>query len=200
MSLLEKFVAEFKPKLTSESLIAGKQFERWPAFEFIAKELLSRNKSLQIIETGTLNSTSDWLGYGQATLLWNWLAKQTNGLAASVDIDPKKCEFAKFHCPNVHIIHADSISFLRQAKLVAGLDLLYLDAFDWSPELHVSSSLHHMGELAAIYDKLPSGCLICVDDCHSDTQGKHTLVRDFFKNMLGLEPLVKCHIQVWRKP
>lgn len=196
---LEYFLAHFKPKLQSDQL-TDKQFNRWPAFEFIARELFGKRRQLKIVETGCQRTENDWLGMGHSTELWNWIVAVTGGTATSIDITIENIQFIRNKCPRVKFVHADSIGCLRgMSKLDSELDLLYLDSFDWSPSLHVSSCLHHMGELAAIWDKLPVGCLIAVDDCHTENLGKHVLVRKFF-DMIGVPPLVECHVQVWRKP
>lgn len=198
MSLFDEFVAEFKPKLNAPKTRPG-QFDRWPAFEYIACHLLQDNMPLHIVETGTLRSTQDWMGYGQATLQFDWMLQKLGGVGISVDIDAQACINARVGLKKMAVYHDDSITFLRGFKDAAEIELLYLDSYNWSPELHLLSCLHHMGELAAIWDRLSPGCLIAVDDCHSETQGKHVMVRDFFRNMLGKEPEVACHTMVWVK-
>lgn len=198
LDIVSEYIAEFAPKLQNDSP-SSTSFVRWPGFEFLARSLIALGRPPLIVETGTLRKTDDWLGYGQATMQFDWLAHKIKAKVISVDIDKKTCEFSQRVCKNVNVCNADSILFLRNFQDAEKIDLLYLDSFDWSTDLHVSSSLHHMGELAAIWDRLPKGCLVAVDDCHGETRGKHVMVRDFFKNMLGKEPLIKCHIQVWEK-
>ena|ERR1700744_2879728 len=148
MNNFEDFCHKFKPLLDAQ-IYKGKQFKRWKGFEFIAKELFSKNKSINIIETGTLNTDNDWLGYGQATLVWDWIISKTTGSVYSVDNDFEKIKFGQARCKKVKFIHCDSIGFLRGADASA-LDLLYLDAYDWELEKHISSCIHHMTELGAI--------------------------------------------------
>ena len=202
MNNLQEFQEKFKPLLTAK-FYAKNQYSRWEGFEFIAKELFYKNKPLKIIETGTLNSENDWLGYGQSTMIWDWIISRTKGVAYSVDTDLEKIRFGRSKCNqfniNINFIHCDSMGYLRGVDAI-GLDLLYLDSFNWSKEEHISSCIHHMGELAAIWDRLPSGCLIAIDDRHSDVEGKHALVDLFFSNIVKIQPLVKCHLIVWKKP
>lgn len=198
MILIEEFCHKFKPLLLTQ-VYKTNQYNRWEGFEFIIKDLLSRNKELSIIETGTLNSENDWLGYGQSTLIWNWLASKRKTNICSVDIDVEKIRFGRARCENVKFIHCDSMGYLRGVD-ASSLDLLYLDSFNWSKEQHISSCLHHMGELAAIWDRLPRGCMIAVDDRHTDTDGKHALVDLFFTHIIKIQPIVKCHLIVWKKP
>lgn len=200
--LFDQFVETFKPFLTKTyngaPYVPGDKFSRWEAFEFIAQELLSRNKPLSILETGTLRTTNNWHGYGQSALLWDWLVQQTGGKGWSIDIDARMCMFARNHCKHLKVVCSDSVKFLREFS--EPLDLLYLDSYDWSEEKQISSSLHHIAELASMWDDLPAGCLIAVDDCHNEKQGKHIMVRNFFRDMLGIEPIFNSYLTVWKKP
>lgn len=198
MSLFQEFQQNFQPLLCVKEY-AKHQFNRWAAFEFIAKELLEKQKKLKIIETGTLRSANDWLGYGHSTLLWDWILSKKEGECYSVDIDYNAIKFARERCKRVEFIHCDSVGFLRTCD-AENLDLLFLDSYDWSKELHINSCLHHMTELGSVWERVPSGCLIAVDDAHSSTEGKHVLVHNFFEKMFNMQPLVSCHTQVWRKP
>ena len=196
MNYINEFYSKFKPLLTSASYKPG-QFHRWPAFEFIAEELFKKNRPLKIIETGC-HRGENWLGYGHSTVLWDYIISKTGGEVYSCDIDSEAIKFARSKCEKVKFVNCDSIGFLRTCD-AENLDFLYLDSYDWSREKHVSSCLHHMGELAAIYDRLPKGCLIAVDDAHSQTEGKHVLVHQFFDKILNQNPIVSCHTIVWRK-
>lgn len=188
---LQLFVDEFEKHLKST--------HRWNAFIRIAAELFSLERSVFIAETGSMRALGNWGGDGQSTLLWNFIAKHTNGCAFSIDSNPGAFEMVKTHCKNVIPFCDDSITMLTDlAGLVENLDLLYLDSMDYQGETALSE-LHHAGELAACYSKLKSGCLIAVDDCHTDDQGKHFLVKTFFDRM-NIEPIVKSYITVWEKP
>lgn len=188
-TLFEEFENEFRPLL-------GKT-PRWKAFEFIAKELLSKERPV-IIETGTLRQPGNWAGDGQSTALWDWIVAKTGGTAISTDINFYNCEVAAKTCPNVRVNCGDSVAFLR-GYLPANINLLYLDAFDYAPGAELSSMMHHAAELAAAWDQLPSGCLIAVDDCHSDSNGKHAMVRHILSG-IGVQPEVTGYITVWRRP
>lgn len=196
MTLYEQFEAEFKPHLGHT--------KRWEAMSFIAKELLNTNRSINILETGCVRKLNNWDGDGQSTLLWDWCVAKTKGVLQSYDINADNVALARTQCtPSFSGISlGDSIKHLRieqNSGLVSALSLLYLDSFDYSPGRYHLAELHHIGELACVYDKLPSGCLIAVDDCHSDTFGKHVLVKAFF-DRINVQPLLKSYITVWRKP
>lgn len=198
MNYFLEFQNKFRALLSAPSY-KQHQFSRWDSFEFIVKELFEKNRELFIVETGTLNTTNDWLGYGQSTLIWDWVISKTKGLVYSVDIDIEKIKIARLSCNNINFINCDSIGFLRGLE-ASKIDLLYLDSFNWSLEEHISSCLHHMTELGAIYDRLPRGCLIACDDRHNDFDGKHVLVETFFSKIVKIKPISKDHLVVWRKP
>lgn len=194
MTLYEQFEAEFKPKLGHT--------KRWEAFSLIAKELLSLESPF-ILETGCLRQPDNWEGDGQSTRVWNWIIEKAEGLLSSVDIEDRNCAVAEEYCNDKYasVTTMDSIKYLRteQCHYVDNLNLLYLDSFDYKPGKYHLAELHHIGELACVYDELPSGCLIAVDDCHSDTFGKHVLVKAFF-DRLNVQPVLKSYITIWRKP
>jgi hypothetical protein len=188
-TLLEQFEEKWKPYLGDTV--------RWTAFSFIAADLLAKPNPV-IVETGTLRQPGNFRGDGQSTRLWDWIAKKTGGLAISTDIDLDYCRTAARLCPNVRVNQGDSVAFLR-GYLPAGIDLLYLDAFDYSEGQEISSMMHHAAELAAVWDQLPSGCLIAIDDCHSAASGKHALVREIL-HFINVHPEVTGYINVWRRP
>jgi len=176
---------------------------RWGAFRYIAQHLLEINEPF-ILETGCLRQIDNWMGDGQSTRIWDWIAHKTNGTVGTVDLNEHNAKAARSVCSDhTDIKVSDSIAALRtDPEYQAALNrtsLLYLDSYDYSPQTKHLSALHHIGELACVYDKLPSGCLIAVDDCISDTEGKHLMVKAFF-DMMGVEPVLKSYVTVWRKP
>ena len=198
MNYFEEFCQTFKPLLTAKEYKVN-QYSRWEGFEIIAKELFNKKRPVNIIETGTLRAENDWLGYGHSTLIWDWIANKIGGIINSVDIDEEAIKLASSKTKHINFVHCDSFIYLRHVN-ASKLDLLYLDSYNWSRELHISSCLHHMGELAAVYDKLPKGCLIAVDDRHTNELGKHVLVDKFFDSIVKTIPLIKCHMIIWEKP
>lgn len=188
-TLLEQFEDKWKPFLGDT--------QRWAAFSFIAADLLAKPNPV-IVETGTLRQPGNFRGDGQSTRLWDWIAEKTGGLAISTDIDLDYCRTAARLCPNVRVNQGDSVTFLR-GYLPAGIDLLYLDAFDYSEGQEISSMMHHAAELAAVWDQLPSGALISIDDCIGHGSGKHALVAAMFR-FLGIKPEIESYISVWRRP
>jgi len=157
----------------------------------------------QIIETGTARVAGNWEGDGQSTLIWDYFASILGELkVTSIDLDPRAARIAKDQVTNrVEFIVGDSVEVLSKMskEKLNKTCLLYLDSYDWSPELQAESSGHHLKELMAVYEHLPGGCLIVVDDCHSPTQGKHTEVKRFFEG-LGIPPQFVGYQSGWTKP
>jgi len=107
-------------------------------------------------------------------------------------------------CPKTSVVQSDSVLYLQQLndKLKAEnrkIDLLYLDSFDWTPELQVESATHHLKELESILSSLKKGALVGVDDnwmVGSTRVGKGWLVLEYFKN-LGIEPAFDQYQIFW---
>jgi hypothetical protein len=187
--LFEQWKAEFRPLL-------GKS-QRWEGFCYIVRDLLKREHPV-IVETGTLRQPGNWRGDGQSTRIWQWIMEHKKGIAVSVDIESSACDLARRECPAVHVYCADSPTFLR-GFLPFAVDLLYLDSREWGPGAEIQSCMHQIAELSAIYERLPSGCLIASDDSHSPDQGKPALTRRLL-HMLGIEPVIDGYIVAWKKP
>jgi hypothetical protein len=157
-----------------------------------------------IIETGTARIEGNWHGDGQSTLVWDWFAQNNSAAVLSIDLVQESVDIAKRQVTHVECVQGDSIQTLNKwasemPGLIASTRLLYLDSFDWSPELQLESAGHHLCELTTVWAKLPSGCLIMVDDRHSPTQGKHVMV-DGFMRALGVKPLFAEYQIGWIKP
>jgi SAM-dependent methyltransferase len=189
--MLEGFLKEFGDRL----------YHRRDGFAFIMLKLSQLARPVFIVETGTARQEGNWSGDGQSTLIWDWVIRQIGGYAVSVDIDEEAVKIAHRQASRVYCKCDDSQQFLRTMPDAEKVDLLFLDAYDWgdSKQANTLSELHHVGELAAIYERLRPGCLIAVDDCHGIDRGKHVLVQEFF-NRLGVEPKHRGYISVWQKP
>jgi hypothetical protein len=167
-------------------------------YNLMIKYLLKRYEIAQeitIVETGTARTKGDWDGDGQSTLIWDWLVCSLNGLALSIDISEQAIETAKhqvsdrvkFKCGNSVKVLSEHAAFLQHA------DLLYLDSFDLNQEDTSPSWIHHLMELTACWAKLPSGCMVVVDNCVS------SFVEQFMTE-LGITPAFQGYQTAWIKP
>ena len=188
MSLAE-FDRAFKSKVGEN--------HRWAGFKTIAYYLLAKQGPVHIAETGCAREENNWSGDGQSTQVWNWIIQRTGGSAISFDINPKAVAYAKSVAPLVDVQCIDSVQGLRLIPHPERLDFLYLDSYDVTEG--IESPTHHLAELASIYSRLPSGCLIAVDDCKFNGNGKDRFVRAWLSS-LGVEPIQDSYVTVWRKP
>jgi hypothetical protein len=177
---------------------------RRPRFEAIAKAMLSVGRPICIVETGCMRqSTVDPPETdGCSTLVWDYIARRTDGSSVTIDINPKNIEYAKSKVSEyTQLFCADSVKFLSSASFVRKIDFLYLDSMDWSGTLEEKglSALHHAAELSAAWPWLNYGAVVAIDDCHKEYEGKHAIVKRFFDS-IGVKPLADDWIHVWRKP
>lgn len=188
--IMENFCNTFGPHLANTG--------RWGIFQWIALRLIERGRPIFIGETGCARDPGNWAGDGQSTLLWDWLLQAIGGAGFTVDKNVEAISELRKSMKRMIPVCEDSIRCLMFEPTVQSLDLLYLDSMDYDAP-YGPSELHHAGELAVSYSRLPSGCLIAVDDCHSETMGKHVMVKQFFDRM-GIKPRIVGYISVWEKP
>lgn len=186
---LEAFNIKYAPVL--------KGTRRWDGFQVIAQALFSLNKPAHIVETGCIRKAENWEGDGGSTLVWDFIAQDTGGTVTSIDISPDACALAKSLVPSASVITSDSVAALLQYSTPTNIDLLYLDSLDWDGT--ANSVFHNLAELSVIYPKLKSGTLIAIDDCIAGDLGKGVFVTAVFDKM-GIEPLYRGYVSVWRKP
>lgn len=170
-------------------------YGRWPCFRAIVAHLLHKQRPVRIVETGTARQKDNWAGDGQSTLIWDWVVGHTGGSGVSIDCDAEACEIARSQVKHMQVVNADSLMFLRQ-MILTPIDLLYLDSYDY--ESGNAASLHHAGELACVWDSLPAGCIVAVDDCIAPHRGKHVLVK-WFMESTARAPFVDGYISAWVK-
>lgn len=146
-----------------------------------------------IVETGTTGNPTDHIGAGNSTELWNSLYPGVDTI--SIDISPAAIRVAQSLYRNVRFICGDAAEVLRHmpAELVERITLLYLDSM-WDPTGRQAER-----ELLAIWGRLMPGCMVAIDDRHSDDAGKHVATQRFM-SALGIEPEF-CDYQIgWIKP
>ncbi len=158
---------------------------------------MAKQDQVHIAETGCAREAYNWSGDGQSTQVWNWIVERTGGSIVSFDINEKAVAYAKSVAPLADVQCIDSVQGLRKLQNPEQLDFLYLDSFDLTSG--IESPTHHLAELASIYPRLKSGCLIAVDDCVNEQHGKHRFVRDWLAS-LGVKPIQTSYVTIWRKP
>ena len=164
-------------------------------------EHLENNPHGYIIETGTTRGVGGWYNEGQSTLIWDWARKLLPDIKIiSIDKDQSCIDVAKSQTSDVEYICDCSVRALNSINpsIIKDTILLYLDSMDWSEKVAFESSLHHLCELACVWPNLSTGCLIVVDDRHSETMGKHILIEQFM-NKLGIMPFFKDYQIAWLK-
>lgn len=177
---------------------------RKDGFKFIVEHLCKQEGPTYIIETGTARIKDNWNGDGQSTLIWDWCidnqGSEQDLCAYSIDLKQEYVDIAKQQTKNVRYICGDSLKALSEMDpaILKQTKLLYLDSFDWSPDMHMESAFHHMCEFATVWSSLPEGCLVVVDDCHSVQQGKHVMVQYYFAKLSKL-PAFSGYQTAWLK-
>lgn len=192
MSLISDFLEDANSK---------KLERRFDGFAAIMRHLDTVQPGF-ILETGVSRKPDNWSGDGMSTAWWQWVVSRREDLSAtSIDIDEQACAWASTQYPDVDILCSDSVQALHHLprELIRSTRLLYLDSFDWSYEQNLDSAFHHFKELAAVWALLPSGCLIVIDDRHSDFLGKHAAVAAFMAN-LNIQPAFIDYQIGWIKP
>lgn len=160
----EKFFEPYKQSIWD----SGKS--RFLFYEYIIKKLVSYNRPIFVVETGTMWSPlDDNMGaftYIFADLIKNW----TGGKLITIDISEKNIESCKKTTEKfsdvIEYVVSDSVSYLKNMKDedVSKIDLLYLDSWDFSVPDPVPSQLHHFLELYSVYDRLSPKVCVAVDD------------------------------------
>jgi cephalosporin hydroxylase len=192
MSFLNEFAAEFGGRGLNR---------RADGFLKAARHCNIQTQPFIIVETGTAREEGSWGGDGQSTLIWDWIVENKKNCddAFSIDISEKNIRTAERLTRNVSLVLGDSIDQLTNMNCLDKCKLLYLDSMDLNIQNPLPSSAHHLAELMTAWSRLPSGCLIMVDDCLTHNKGKHLLVREFFKAM-KIPAVIESYICGWVKP
>lgn len=186
-----------------EEFLSSKNFGfRIHSFRFLANWLLSLKRPVLIIETGSMRPGSTPQDDGHSTLLWDYVVETAGGACFSVDINPLHTAHTQSQVGNrTKAFTSDSLKCLTSLTTLQPIDLLYLDSMDWkgTEQERLESSLHHIGELAALWPQLVPGSMIAVDDCLGRHTGKHALIECFF-DLLKVQPCMIGPVYAWQKP
>lgn len=180
---------EFSPLL--------KTTRRWEGFSYIAKHLAVK-ETPKIFEVGCIRVKDSWEADGQSTRVWNWIMQRSQGRSVSVDLNEEAVALTRILCSKVGAYVDEGIRAiaLNQYGSIDDLDILFLDGMDFTgPHAH-NSWMQHIAMLGAAWPKLKKGCLIVVDDCTDNNEGKHVMIKDFFRRT-GNKPVVESYMHIW---
>jgi hypothetical protein len=170
--------------------------DRWNAFAYIYDQLARLHRPVGIVETGCARLAGNWIGDGDSTVVWAWIAKTLGGLVTSYDISPDSCKVARYLAPTANVVQMDSIKGLETYPAPDMIDFLYLDSMDYDGD---PSALHHLAELGAVWNKLQPGTIIAIDDNLGGGEGKHKFVMKRLA-ISGIDPVVWGRVVIWHKP
>lgn len=185
----DEWEKEFRPKL--------RDTRRWHGFSHVAKALSVKNQP-KIFEVGCIRVKDAWESDGQSTMVWDWIAKKSGGQCLSFDLVEDHVALARLTCPNVQSYVGEGIFTLARNdyRIAENLDILFLDGMDFTGPHAYNAWISHIGMLAAAWPRLKKGCLLVIDDCVDDNEGKHVMIKDFFRRM-GNRPIVESYMHIW---
>lgn len=139
-------------------------------YDYIIPKLVSKNKPLYIIETGTMWTPFE-SNMGAFTLIMADLIKNyTGGRIYTIDISDVQISACKANTREfsdvIEYVVSDSVSYLKslEENFVKSLDLVYLDSYDLNIFDPHNCMQHHFNELNALYENLDKKCGIAIDD------------------------------------
>ncbi len=173
--LKERYQKEFFTMEFRERFIPFKYGgrNRKPSFDLVMSKLDEKGNPV-LIEIGQARKVYNWDGDGYSTALFSWyLNQRKDGEFYSVDIDDnskvideifKRWSLEK---DRVNIVQEDGIKFLEEFP--KGIDLLYLDAWDYhmtNEKKQEISETMHLKAFKIAESKLNKGALVLIDDIH----------------------------------
>lgn len=187
----EQYRRYFRPRL-------GKRAE---GFDVLFQTALALDRSLLIVETGTLRQPGNWEGDGQSTFMFDALTRSRGGAFFSIDVTIESIDSARRACSSAtQLIANNSVAALHAlAGLVSRrIDILYLDSFDLDAGNPLPSAIHHGLELTAARPLIGPGTLICVDDYAAGSGGGKGMIVERFLSNIGAKVLYAGYQKIWR--
>jgi predicted O-methyltransferase YrrM len=209
----EDFIAPYK-----EDIIKSGP-SRYYNYEYVIKKLVTKNKPLIIVETGTMwSGLDDNMGAFTlvfADLIQNW----TGGRLITIDISERSIdnckETTKGFADVIEYITSDSVAYLESLSddEVAAIDYIYFDSYDLFVPDPTPSQLHHYRELAAVYKRLSPDVILSVDDnflpeswveWHTFNESREIVDRTRYEihtRILGKGTLIDCFLlqEGWKR-
>jgi hypothetical protein len=160
----EKFIEKYTRHWNTSTQKSKIEF-----YEKFIKTLVSKNRPVWVIETGTMHTTLEQNAGSFTCIIADLLQNHIGGKLTTVDISSdaiEKCKKNTLEYSSViEYITSDSVKYLKSlGTSVSSIDALFLDSYDLyvpDPEL---SEIHHLRELLAVYDFLNEEVMIGVDD------------------------------------
>jgi len=136
-----------------------------------------------IVETGTQRQENDW-GAGCSTLIFaETLHHHQRGHLWSVDISAANIAVSRRVTAHVgeRVTHVVSDSLAWLGGFEKGIDLLYLDSYDWEPNEPQLGECqrHQLAELRAAWPRLGDKSIVLLDDNNLAGGGKTQLAKEF---------------------
>ena len=183
-----------------EGLI-GKLEHRYESITTVVKLLLKMERPV-MVETGIMSSTL-LHAQGCSSLIFAEVAKQTGGMLCSVDKNIDNIDWCmkflwRYYPDFFEPFYKDSVSFLMD--IVAYVDLLYLDSYDFYPGSEEDSRFHQLQEIKTAWSCLRSGSLILLDDVNPQRwfkerlEGKDIEGKSYYAHRWIMEKPVECLI------
>jgi hypothetical protein len=122
-----------------------------------------------IVEYGMTRLNNNWNGDGNSTILFAWYVSEYGGKFISVDIEPTYIPVAHsiiksfdIATDSIYLVCGDASNFMDVFDLY-NIDLMYLDAWDWTKE-GCDAETSHMKVFLKIENRLSENALILLDD------------------------------------
>lgn len=153
----------------------------------LAVELFTKiyDRTSAVVETGTIRTRINSPD-GQSTNIFAEVSRSLKVPFYSIDLSPEHIATSKevvtSHGLGEHVnwVTADSVTFL--GSFGHPIQLLYLDSYDFQFENPGPAQRHELAELGAAYSKLHPKCIILLDDCGIEHEGKGYLGTRFLRD------------------
>lgn len=161
----DEFIQPYKDSLMNSGL------SRYFYYSYVIPKLVSLNRPITVVETGTMWETRLDHNMGAFTLVFGDLVKNwTGGKLITIDISQNHIDLCKSQTLEfaecIEYVTSDSVAYLENLsdEFVKAVDFFYFDSYDFFLPDPVPSQLHHFRELMAVYKRVSPTVFIAVDD------------------------------------
>jgi autotransporter strand-loop-strand O-heptosyltransferase len=137
------------------------------AYIYILEKLLSKNKEINIIETGC---SANIMSGGGTSIFSDFIANVSKGKIVTIDISQSQIdlckELTKENKDYIDYRCGDSVSVLggMTDSELNNIDLFYFDSYELDLKNPQSCMEHHLRELKTVFDNISDEAIIAVDD------------------------------------